>query len=273
VSASDANSIGEMVGNARSYDAATLAHISQYNAHSYFGTDADRRAMVELARSHGKRLWQSESGPLSWPGGNQFDVAMWSADLILRDLRVMQAEAWLDWQVAGGGVWGVIDYTRSNQTSRMNKKGFAYAQFTRFVRPGARILASDHAATLAALVPASGSLVLMVVNTGSAAASYAFDLSRFPTLPQTAEAWRTSASEDVAALSPLPVSGKSVVVSAPSRSVTTLVLRGATAPTLVRSQPRGTGLRAAPVGFLRPPTPWFRPLHGALPANALGRRP
>src|SRR5688500_9784948 len=159
----------------------------------------------------------------------------------------------------------------------MNKKGFAYSQFSRFVRPGSRILASDHAATLAALVPASGALVLVVVNTGTAAASYAFDLGRFQALPQSAEAWRTSSTEDVAALAALPVSNKSVVVQAPARSVTTLVLRGASGPTLARPQPGEAGVRAArlggPIELLRRSTPLFLPPDGSLPANALGRRP
>jgi O-glycosyl hydrolase len=278
LSASDANSINEMVGNANSFDSLTRSYISQYNTHSYFGSDADRRSMADIARRHGKTLWQSETGPLSWPGGNQFDVAMWSADLILRDLREMRANAWLDWQAAGGGIWGVIDYTRSNQTSRMNKKGYAYAQFSRFIRPGSTLIASDNANTLAALVPASGSLVLVAVNTGASSVNYAFDLSRFQVLPQSAQVYRTSANQDIAALADLPVENKTVTLSAPSRSVTTLVLAGVTTTSVavapdkrIRAEKRRRtfGPIAGPAGM----GPWFPDPAGSELFNALGRRP
>ncbi len=274
VSAADANSIGEMIGNADSYDAATLAHISQFNTHSYYGSDAERRTLQATAKRLGKRLWQSETGPLSWPGGNQFDVAMWSADLILRDLREMRAEAWLDWQVAGGGIWGVIDYNFNAQTSQMNKKGFAYAQFSRFIRPGSIFIGSNHAATVAALVPASGSLVLVAVNTGTTAAQYAFDLSRFESLPQAAQAYRTSSTENVARLPDLAVTSKTITVQAPARSVTTLVLEMAVTTALgPRTGPGGSvesALFRGPVGRTGSMLGFGEP--GTAPRDARGRR-
>jgi O-glycosyl hydrolase len=104
IAAADANSIAEMAGNLQAYDSASLAALVQVNTHSYYGSDADRRNLKALAARAGKRLWQSEAGPLNWPGGNQFAVGMWSASLIAKDLREMGAEAWIDWQVAGGGL-------------------------------------------------------------------------------------------------------------------------------------------------------------------------
>lgn len=227
VSASDANSIGEMIGNANGYDAITLSFISQFNVHSYAGSEAERRSLRDVAARLDKRLWQSETGPLWWPGGDQFDAAMWSADLILKDLREMRAQAWVDWQVAGGGIWGAIDYDFAAQTSKMNKKGFAYAQFSRFIRPGSTVVGSDHPGTLAALVHASGSLVLVLVNSDSSEAAYAFDLSRFQSLPTSAKVYRTSSNQDMAQLLDLLVMNKTVTVNAPSRSITTLILSGA----------------------------------------------
>lgn len=271
VSAADANAIGEMTGNADSYDSLTRSYLSQYNVHSYFGSDADRRSMADIARRHGKKLWQSESGPLSWPGGNQFDVAMWSAGLILRDLREMRAEAWLDWQVAGGGIWGVIDYTLSSQSSWMNKKGQAYAQFSRFIRPGSLILGSDNPNTLAALVPANGTLVLVTVNAGAETVEYVFDLNKFQSLPASARPYRTSASEDLALLAEIPVAAKTVTMRAPPRSITTLVLGSAQTTGLGRPSwiggPTHPGLAAPGVGGM----PWF-PGKGGRRLNVLGRR-
>ena len=273
ISAADANSIAEMVGNANSYDSLTLSFISQFNTHSYSGTDADRRSLAAIAKSKRKKLWQSETGPLSWPGGDQFAVAMWSAGLILKDLREMRAEAWLDWQVAGGGIWGVIDYTRSNQTSRMNKKGYAYAQFSRFIRPGSTIIASDNANTLAALVPATGSLVLVAVNAGTSPVAYAFDLGKFQSLPTAAQAYRTSSTQNLASLADVPVQSKSIALEAPALSVTTLVLKGIV-PISVSLAPVRPG--KASLGRFGPgqayPVPLFMVPERAFPINPLGQR-
>ena len=273
ISAADANSIAEMVGNANSYDSLTLSYISQFNTHSYSGSDADRRNMAAIAKSKRKKLWQSETGPLSWPGGDQFAVAMWSASLILKDLREMRAEAWLDWQVAGGGIWGVIDYTRSNQTSRMNKKGYAYAQFSRFIRPGSTIIASDNANTLAALVPTTGSLVLVAVNAGTTPVTYAFDLGKFQSVPSAAQAYRTSSTQNLASLADVPVQSKSIALEMPALSVTTLVLKGVI-PISVSLAPVRPGKAA--LGRFGPgqayPVPLFMVPELDFPINPLGRR-
>jgi O-glycosyl hydrolase len=273
LSAADANGIAEMVGNANSYDSLTLSFISQFNTHSYSGSDADRRSMAGIAKSKGKKLWQSETGPLTWPGGDQFAVAMWSAALILRDLRELRAEAWIDWQVAGGGIWGVIDYTKSNQTSRMNKKGFAYSQFSRFIRPGSTIIASDNANTLAALVPATGSLVLVAVNAGSTPVEYAFDLGKFQTLPQAAQVYRTSSTQNLAALADIAVQSKSIALAAPALSVTTLVLKGAvtTSVSLAPGRPGHAALGSMDPGRAYP-VPLYMDPKRAISINPLGQR-
>jgi O-glycosyl hydrolase len=169
----------------------------------------------------------------------------------------MRAEAWLDWQVAGGGIWGVIDYTRSSQASRMNKKGHAYAQFSRFIRPGSLILGSDNPNTLAALVPANGTLVLVAVNAGMEAAEYVFDLNRFQSLPVSARPYRTSASEDLARLAEIPVTNKTVSVQAPPRSITTLVLGSALTSGLGRPSRRGGPFHPGRTSPGMGGMPWF----------------
>lgn len=270
IAAADANSITEMSGNLQSYDSATLGMLAQINTHSYAGTNSDRRALKSLAARAGKRLWQSEAGPLNWPGGNQFDVALWSASLITRDLREMGCEAWLDWQVAGGGIWGVIDYNAAAQTSRLNKKGFAYAQYSRFIRPGSVILGAGDSNSVAALLPGGGSLVIVVVNGSAAAADYVFDLGRFPRLPATARAYRTSASEDAKAIGPVALTGSDLPVRMPARSVTTLIVDAG--PVNLFDRPRrrpGPGFRpSARNGFA---WPVFRSPSGPAFRDAAGR--
>ena len=268
--AADANSIAEMAGNVQSYDSATLGSLAQINTHSYNGSNADRRNLRTLANRAGKRLWQSETGPSAVSSKPLFDVALWSAALIVKDLRELGAEAWIDWQVAGGGVWGVIDYDAAAQSSRMNKKGFAYAQFSRFIRPGAIILGGGDSNTVAAYRPAAGSLVIVVVNESDTVAGYAFDLSRFPGRPASARAYRTSASEDVKSIGPIAFAGSTLAAQVPARSVTTFVMEVATVAILPPSRAGNGGAR----GFLSGSaiaTPTYGTWKGAACVDAAGR--
>jgi O-glycosyl hydrolase len=269
IAAADANSISEMAGNLQSYDSATAGALVQINTHSYSGSIADRRNLRSLCARAGKRLWQSEAGPLNWNGSGQFAVAMWSAALIARDLRELGAEAWLDWQVAGGGIWGVIDYNAGAQTSRINKKGYAYAQFSRFIRPGSLILATADTNTVAAYRPATGSLVLVVVNASGSEAAYAFDLARFPALPPAARAYRTSSGEDAKAIGMVALAGTGLSVKVPAQSVTTFVMEAAA--TAIPFPARATGQAVAPERNRIFATPVF-PARPGLPfVDAAGR--
>ena len=277
LAAADANSIAEMAGNLQSYDTAALGALIQVNTHSYSGSDADRRNLRNLAARAGKRVWQSEAGPLNWTGGGQFEVALWSAALIVKDLRELGAEAWLDWQVAGGGIWGVIDYNASAQSCKINKKGYSYAQFSRFIRPGSIILGSGDSTVLAAYRPATGSLILVAVNGRTSPAEYAFDLSLFPVRPASARAYRTSATEDVLSIGPLPLSGAILSAQLPARSVTTFVLDGAAVAILPPARPgmaapgQGKGRSLATPAFAVPKGQAFVDATGRLaPPGAVG---
>jgi O-glycosyl hydrolase len=97
VSASDENSVDDGYDNMRGFDATTLAAMSQMNVHTYTGS---RRADLRtLATSTGKRLWQSESGPLNQTLSTDTDAALFMAGRIITDLRALQPQAWVDWQV------------------------------------------------------------------------------------------------------------------------------------------------------------------------------
>jgi O-glycosyl hydrolase len=270
IAAADANSIAEMAGNLQAYDTATLAALTQINTHSYSGSDADRRGLRTAATRARKRLWQSEAGPLNWSGSGQFAVAMWSAALIARDLRDLGAEAWIDWQVAGGGIWGVIDYNASAQSCKMNKKGYAYMQFSRFIRPGSIILGAGDSNTVAAYRPATGTLTVVAINPRATAAEYAFDLTRFAAVPAAARVYRTSASEDAANVGTAAVATGILKGSLPANSITTFVLDGAVVAILPSRNAKGGGKRmGAYLGG--PATPAYFARKGSLFVDAAGR--
>jgi len=224
VSASDENSIADAVAGLGAYDDSALACLSRVNTHSYFGK-ADRSGFADLASRRGKRSWQSESGPLSWPGGNQMDVSLWMADVIIKDLKEMKVNGWVDWQSLEKGVWGSFTTDYSLQRATPNKRFFMHAQFSRFIRPGSRILDIPEANIVGAYAPATGNLTVVILNPDATEKTYALDMSGFPSPPGTAKVSRTSESEDLVGRPELSGAKGQFEFIATARSITTLQLK------------------------------------------------
>ncbi len=227
LSAADENSIADAVTGIGKYDDTALAFVSQLNVHSYNGKPS-RAAYAAVGTQKAKRIWQSESGPLTWPGGNQMDVSLWMADVIIRDIKEMKSNAWLDWQVLDGGVWGSITPDYTAQTAVPNKRFYMHAGFSRFIRPGSQIIDSDKDSTLAAIVPSTGNVVVVILNSQTTNRNYVIDLTRFNTLPATASVYRTSTNENLVQLTDIAIQSQKLTVTAMARSITTYVVKAYT---------------------------------------------
>jgi O-glycosyl hydrolase len=224
VSASDENSIDDGVANLGAYDAPTLAAMSQMSVHSYAGSE--RSALRTLATSKAKRLWQSESGPLGQTLANEIDAAVFMAGRIITDLRNLQPEAWVDWQVGDPGrSWASFAFNDNQQTFTYLKRFYMHAGFSRYIRPGATFVDVDSADMVAA-VSADGATVTVVVRNGDTAASrgFTFDLTALAAVGTVADGHRTSRTENLAALPPLPIQGWSFVATIAPYSITTFVV-------------------------------------------------
>jgi O-glycosyl hydrolase len=224
VGASDENSIDDAYDNIRAFDAASLTAMSQINTHSYSGS---RRAELRaLATSKGKRLWQSESGPLSVTLADDTEAALFMAGRIISDLRDMQADAWVDWQVGDPSRnWASFVLNDSRQTFTYLKRFYMQAGFSRYIRPGATFVDVDKADMVAAVSADGHTLAIVVRNADTAASkSLTFDLTALPAVGPTAEIRRTSRTEDLAALTPLPIDGWSFVATVAPGSITTFVV-------------------------------------------------
>ena len=140
--------------NLRAFDAATLAAMSQMNVHTYAGS---RRAELRtLATSKGKRLWQSESGPLNVTLADDTEAALFMAGRIITDLRDLQAEAWVDWQVGDPSRnWASFMLNDAQQTFTYLKRFYMHAGFSRYIRPGATFV-DVNSADMVAAVSADG---------------------------------------------------------------------------------------------------------------------
>jgi O-glycosyl hydrolase len=224
VSASDENSIDDGYNNMKGYATATLAAMSQMNVHTYSGSD--RSQLRSLATSKGKRLWQSESGPLNQTLNDDTDAAVFMAGRIITDLRDLQANAWVDWQVGDpSNTWGSVTLNDSKQTFTPLKRFYMHAGFSRYIRPGATFVDIDDTDMVAAVSPDGTTLAIVVRNgSTSASAGYTFDLTALASVGTSVEAHRTSKSENLVSLTALPVSGWSFVATVPAYSITTFVV-------------------------------------------------
>jgi len=224
VSASDENSIDDAYNNLRGYDAASLAVMSQMNTHTYSGS---RRADLRtLATGKGKRLWQSESGPLNQTLADDTEAALFMAGRIITDLRDLQAEAWVDWQVGDPSRnWACFALNDSRQTFTYLKRFYMEAGFSRYIRPGATFVYVNNADMVAA-VSADGHTLALVVRNGDTAnsAGFTFDLTALPSVGGTADAHRTSRTENLVSLTALPITNWSFVATVTPGSITTFVV-------------------------------------------------
>jgi galactan endo-1,6-beta-galactosidase len=201
VAAADENNMDAGLSTWNAYDSATRAAVGRVNVHGYSnGTESYRGPnRAELRRAVGnKRLWQSEYGD-----GDASGYTM--AQAIIRDVKDLQPTAWVYWQPVEPDApefgWGLInanyidthDQPTADKTPfvRVNRKFFVFGQFTRFVRPGYRIIATEDPNAIAAYDAVSHRLVI-VKATGDAAETFKVDLSRFAAVGDTVQVIATT---------------------------------------------------------------------------------
>ncbi|WP_294653063.1 glycoside hydrolase [Fibrobacter succinogenes] len=224
VSAADETNIGDALNQFNKYSSEALSYMFQVNTHSYSGGD-NRAKLFNAAFAKDKKVWQSETGPLHKSGDE--NIALWMAGVILADLRDMKASAWVDWQIGDPAEnWRSLALNHSKQTFTPNARYYMHAAFSRYIRPGSRIIDSDNGNTLAALRE-DGSLVLVVRNSGSSDAKYSFDLTAFDKIGTSAKVYRFELPGSLKALSDIALSGKSLSMTAPGQTITTMVISGA----------------------------------------------
>ena len=224
VSAADETSIKQAHDQLGNYTSEALSYLGQVNTHSY-SDGSYRKQLYNRAFGLNKRLWQSETGPLSKSGDEH--IALWMANVIIQDLRDMKAEAWVDWQIADPAEnWRSIKADHKKQTFSYMPRYYMHAAFSRYIRPGSRIIDSDNGNTVAALRP-DGALVIVVRNSGSSDVKYNFDLTKFVKIGASAKVVRFELPGSLKPQSDIAVANKSLSMTAKSNTVTTMVIDGA----------------------------------------------
>jgi O-glycosyl hydrolase len=177
------------------------------------------------AENLGKEVWETEHY-LS-PSGSQPAIAdaIAAAQEIHNSLTVGQYNAYFWWWVAdwnaGGGVtnYGLVD-TNNNPTYYGN----ALAQFARFIRPGyvrSNATASPVNGVYVSAYKGNGHFVIVAINSNSAATSLPIVVQNQTVTSMTP--YQTTASQTVAAQSPVSVTGNAFTYSLPAQSITTFV--------------------------------------------------
>lgn len=163
------------------YPPATRARIGQLNVHSY-GT-VHQTAVRDIARASGIRLWMSENDtPLDKDPEdfNGMPSALAFAEHVIHDLKRLEPSAWVFWQAvetlsargdAGGSNWGLIKMDLraapdAPHPIHLTTKYWAMAMFSRYIRPGYRLVPVDDADTAGAIAPDGRTLVLVHLNPG-----------------------------------------------------------------------------------------------------------
>jgi galactan endo-1,6-beta-galactosidase len=170
IAASDESYYDQAVTTLQGLGDAALRNVARINVHGYQYGKGKRDQVYSLAG--GKKLWNSEYGENDGTGERL------ASNLIL-DFRWLRPTAWVYWQVLDGGGWGLVDAdNESGRLGAVNQKFFVFAQYTRHIREGMRILDSGTDNVIAAYDAARKKLVIVAVNWGSA--QYLnFELSRF----------------------------------------------------------------------------------------------
>ncbi|WP_336788654.1 RICIN domain-containing protein [Paenibacillus sp. MMO-177] len=223
LSAPEEYSIDDSVTSYNSYSSGVKSALAQINTHTYGGTG--RAAFRNIAASNGKTPWVSEYGD-----GDASGLTM--SRTILKDIRNMGVTAWIYWQaVDSADGWGFFKNVLNNtQTTSytVNKKYYVMGNYSKFVRPGYKIIGSSDANTLAAYDAASSKLVLVTTNSATTDTSVTYDLSKFTATGSSAEVYRTSQTEDLAQVSNAAISNKTFTATAKASSVTTYVISNVT---------------------------------------------
>jgi len=227
ISASDETSIAQSAADFRAYaaDSAALQAVWQWNTHSYKGTDADRIALRQLVRGAGKRLWMSESGDGGW--GLHGNLQM--AQRLIRDIRLLQPDAWVDWQYVEefGDQWSLVRSDWNRERWQFVKNYYVRYHFTHFIRQGYTYLETDNPQLLAAVSPDDRELVIVVINP-SKTTKNAHSIEYFPLFGDAApaiRAYRTSHSENVDEIADFASDGRRLTFQLPPLSIATFVLR------------------------------------------------
>ena len=199
VAASDEYGFGGAAATWAAFPEPVRRQVGRVNVHGYQGKPDDPGPRRRLRAAIGDMpLWQSEYGD-----GDASGLTL--ARNLSADLHHLRPTGWVLWQPVEHSNWGLFGgrFTPDRDAITPDDHGTlaasvtgvrdAYhvlAQYTRHVRPGARILDSGHRSTVAAWD--GGRLVLVTVNPSAEPVELTYELGKFRRVGETARMWTTA---------------------------------------------------------------------------------
>lgn len=168
----------------------------------------------EIARQHGKDLWMTETdwSGVSGQSAGEMGPALWLAEKIIEDLNTLNPRAWVIWQIVAAyisqyeykgrrdmpclpdlteGFWGTAFADTDNEEIILTQKYYAFGQFTRYIRPGMKLIKVDKS-IIACYDDKGKSLRIVCVNSKNKDTAVNFSLDGFVPEEGKIKAYRTS---------------------------------------------------------------------------------
>ncbi|XP_035702640.1 endo-beta-1,6-galactanase isoform X1 [Folsomia candida] len=236
ISVGDETEINQELLTQETFTESGIANLyTKVNTHGYSDNGRENRApLYTLSKKNGHALWMDEVGWQASPQGDMTQgIAL--AERVVYDIRNMNPEAWVYWQVMEDQqpwAWGLLDipYTDpSIDAIRYNSGYHSFKQFTKYIKKGYKIVHVSDSNSIAAYDESSNILVIVTVNIQGIVRAVNYDLrlvasSSTPTVTAT----RTSATEENADLGEVPLNGEfEVIYNAPPTSITTFLVMNA----------------------------------------------
>ncbi|MBP2421468.1 glycoside hydrolase [Microbacterium imperiale] len=267
ISAMDETNPGIFATNWNTWSARAKELVDQLNVHTY-GTGG-RQVVRDIAKAADKPLWMSEVEG-NWTDQSKGfvtdDIAngLGMAQHIVGDLRELEPDAWVFWQpvedlynmekvekLNWGSVFIDFDCNAQGQSERRladgdadpsckvltNEKFNTVRNFTHYITPGDRLIATDNAQSTAAIDAGGEGATVVHVNAEAAERTVEIDLTDFGTVAPGATVTpivttqSTAAEPSVNALrrgEPVAVdaASRTATLTIPARSVVTFVIDG-----------------------------------------------
>jgi O-glycosyl hydrolase len=201
-----------------------IVGVHQYDHANAGETDLAAKALPSVG-DEDKPLWMTEVSTSETNDPSISDGLYW-ARLIHNDLTIGHVNAFLYWWLWSNGTTKGSLINLSGSSVIDNKRLYALGQYSRFIRPGwSRVGSSTEPVSgvcTSAFRDAAGSrFAVVLINQNNVLASVEVSLSGAGQLTDVG-AWRTSATESLAAVEAPEPDGSDFTVEVPARSITTV---------------------------------------------------
>jgi glucuronoarabinoxylan endo-1,4-beta-xylanase len=182
-------------------------------------------------QQYGKEIWQTEvMDSRGRFDGSVGEAQKWTTS-IYQALNQGRFSAWFYWWVFynanNNGFLIQYDSTTTPWTIvSIPKRVYGMGHFSRFMRPGSTLLTSTSTNTSVestAAIPTSGKLALVLSNKSSGSITVTVNLTNSSSPPTSVTPFRTSATENQAPLTAIPVNGGSFTITIPATSIVTVI--------------------------------------------------